>query len=75
MACQLETLLTASTCDIQYCADCGMVHLMMGSMTLRLSKDHFQEFAQDMGKGLSQLKVHTLAPEGFRANNVTTLHS
>lgn len=75
MACQLETLLTAATCDIQYCADCGMIHLMMGSMTLRLTTEHFQEFSQDLNKGVMQLKMSTLSTDGFRPDNVTTLHS
>jgi hypothetical protein len=73
--CRPETLLTAPTCDIQYCADCGMIHLMMGSMTLRLSTDHFQEFAQDLGKGLMKLKARNRSSFNFHDHNVTTLHS
>jgi len=73
--CQPETLLSSPTCDIQYCADCGMIHLMMGSMTLRLTTEHFQEFAQDLGRGLMQLKARDRSSFNFHSSNVTTLHS
>jgi hypothetical protein len=73
--CQPRTLLAASTCDIQYCEECEMIHLMMGSMTLRLSEVHFKELARDLNKGLMQLTARTNLENGFRADNVTTLHS
>ena len=75
MACKLETLLNASTCELRYCRDCNVIHLMMGSITLRLSADHFQELAQDLNKGLAQFKVRKLSPDKSKANNITILHS
>ena len=73
--CQPKTILASSTCDIQYCQECEMIHLIMGSMTLRLSEEHFKEFARDMNKGLTQLAARTNLTNGFRSDNVTTLHS
>ncbi|PCJ31431.1 MAG: hypothetical protein COA90_06110 [Gammaproteobacteria bacterium] len=76
-SCKPETLLKAPTCDIQYCADCDMIHLMMGAMTLRISAEHFQGLAQDMGKGLMKLKAREQAEPGYNFHNstVTKLHS
>ena len=74
-ACRPETLLSTTTCDIQYCADCKMIHLMMGSITLRIPEEHFQELAQDMGRGLIKLKARDRSSFDFNAHNVTTLHS
>jgi hypothetical protein len=73
--CQPETLLRAPTCDIQYCADCGMIHLMMGSMTLRLTTEHFQELAQDLIKGAWKLEKRNHPSSDFHSHNITTLHS
>ncbi|MDC9724607.1 MAG: hypothetical protein PSN44_01635 [Gammaproteobacteria bacterium] len=73
--CQPETILSASTCDIQYCSDCGMIHLIMGAMSLRLSTGHFQELAKDLGKGTALLKARRNSAFNFHNQNVTTLHS
>ncbi len=73
--CKPEILLNASTCEIQYCSDCEMVHLMMGSMTLRIPTDHFKELAKDMGEGLVQLNARNKSSFDFKRHNVTTLHS
>jgi hypothetical protein len=73
--CQPETLLTAPTCDIQYCSDCGMIHLMMGAMTLRVSTGHFLEFSKDLGKGANLLKARRNSAFKYHDQNVTTLHS
>ncbi len=75
MACRLETLLSASSCEIRYCSDCGIVHLIMGSITLRLSAEHFQVFGQDLNKGLAQLRVRTIAPDSRKRNNIVILHN
>jgi hypothetical protein len=71
--CQLDTLYMSSTSDIQYCADCGLIHLTMGPITLRLSEKHYEELSRDVNKGLTQLKSqqHNLNSD----SNVRTLHS
>lgn len=73
--CKPETLLHAPTCEIQYCSDCEMIHLTLGSMTLRIPTEHFKELTQDLGKGLVQLKAHNRSSFDFRNHNVTPLHS
>lgn len=73
--CQPETILDAATCEIQYCSDCEMIHLMMGSMTLRIPTKYFQELAQDLGQGLMHLKAHKRSSFSFSKRNVTKLHS
>ena len=75
MPCKTETLLSASTCEIQYCSDCEMIHLMMGSMTLRIPTEHFKELAKDMGKGLAKLQIQNQGSFDCQKHNVTTLHS
>jgi len=73
--CQLEMLATSASSELQYCADCGLVHLTMGPLTLRLSKKHFSEFARDMNKGLIQLKAKSFSSDSVVKDNVRTLHS
>jgi len=73
--CQPETLLNAATCDIQYCADCEMIHLMMGSITLRIPTENFKELTQDLTKGLVKLKARNSSLFDFSQHNITTLHS
>lgn len=50
--CQPETILSSQTCGVQYCADCQMLHINMGSITLRMNEAHFEAFAIDMNKAM-----------------------
>ncbi|HEC60117.1 hypothetical protein LCGC14_0506980 [marine sediment metagenome] len=74
-ACQTETLLNGSSCDLQYCPDCKMIHLILGSITLHLSETHFQEFASDLGKGVFKLKSRKMPSFDLSNDSVVTLHS
>lgn len=56
-ACQLQTVFESSTVDIQYCQDCQLLHLTMGSITIRMSEHHFSQFAKDISKGLFELSA------------------
>jgi hypothetical protein len=73
--CKPETLLNAPTCEIQYCSECEMIHLMLGSMTLRIPAEHFKELAKDLGKGLVQLQDYKQSSTNFDQRSVYTLHS
>jgi len=73
--CQLDTLYMSSTCDIQHCADCGLIHLTMGPLTLRLSEQHYKELSQDINKGLIQMQSQQISEDTGKKNNVRTLHS
>lgn len=55
-SCQPETILSSKTCDIQYCPECRMIHLSMGPITLRMSEQHFANFAIDVSKGLFTMR-------------------
>ncbi len=74
-ACQTETLLNGSRCDLQYCPDCKMIHLALGSMTLHVSEVHFQELANDLSKGLFKLKSRGTPSQDLFNDSVVTLHS
>lgn len=74
-ACQTETLLNGSSCDLQYCPDCKMVHLALGSITLHLSKVHFQELVNELGKGVFKLKSRDNPLDALVNNSVVSLHS
>lgn len=54
-ACQPRTVFESATVDIQYCPDCELVHLTMGSITMRMTEHHFAQFAQDISKGMFEL--------------------
>lgn len=54
--CQPETILSSQTCDVQFCAECQMLHLNMGSITLRMSEEHFAAFAIDMSKAMFHMR-------------------
>ena len=75
MQCQIETLLNAPTCEIQYCSDCEMIHLMIGSMTLRFPTEHFKALTQDLGQGLMQLNARNRPSFDFCGHKITPLHS
>lgn len=51
-ACRPETVFESDTVDIQHCPDCQMIHLTMGSITIRMTEQHFSQYAQDVSKGL-----------------------
>ena len=51
-SCRPQTIHESATVDIQYCPDCQMLHLTMGSITIRMNEHHFSQFAKDIGRGL-----------------------
>lgn len=54
--CPLETIINAETCDIQFCPECGLLHINLGSITLRMSEGQFAAFAMDISKGLFAMR-------------------
>lgn len=72
--CQLETLLSSKTCDIQVCKCCGVFHLTMGPLSLRLNEAHFTDLVQDMGVALAQFNQSEKAKFN-PTSNVRKLHS
>lgn len=46
--CTHRHLVSSDVCRIRYCADCGVVHLALGAMTLHLTSDQFAQFAQSL---------------------------
>lgn len=54
--CPLETIINADTCDIQLCPECEMLHINLGSITLRMSEAQFAAFAMDISKALFTLR-------------------
>lgn len=73
--CQTETLLNGTSCDLQYCPDCKMIHLILGSITLHLSEMHFQEFANDLAKGVYKLKSGKMPSQDLFNDTAIRLHS
>jgi hypothetical protein len=74
-SCRPETLLLGSSCDIQYCFDCKMLHLNVGSLTLRLSKKQYTELLGDMNQAATNLRHREMNDSLGQHSNVTTLHS
>lgn len=56
-ACRTQTVFESATVDIQHCPDCQMLHLTMGSITIRMSEHHFSQFAKDISKGLFEFSA------------------
>lgn len=54
-ACRPQTIFESPTVDIQYCQYCELIHLTMGSITIRMTEQHFTQYAQDITKGLFEL--------------------
>lgn len=73
--CQLNTLYMSETSEIEYCADCGLIHLTMGPITLRLSEKHYEEFSRDVNKGLIRLSSLRRSVNAKAKSHVRTLHS
>lgn len=65
-SCRLQTIFESSTVDIQHCPDCQMIHLTMGSITIRMTEHHFSEFAKDISRGLFEFSNHSLSQPGIR---------
>ena len=55
-SCQPEQVFSSNTCDIQFCPDCQMVHLNMGAITLRMTEQHFANYAIDISKALFHMR-------------------
>lgn len=73
--CQTQTLLAGTSCDLQYCPDCKIIHLAMGPITLQLSEVQFQALATDLRKGVFNLKSNDTSTPEFFNGTVVTLHS
>jgi hypothetical protein len=73
--CELVTLVKSATSHIQFCADCGEVHLTMGPISLRLSRDHYQRLSSDIAKGLYRLEMPDVSLEMLHDQSAKTLHS
>jgi len=74
-SCQPQTLHLGTSCDMQYCFDCKMMHLNIGAMTLRLSRSQFQELMGDLSQGAANLRHRELGLTSLGGANVTPLHS
>ena len=72
--CQPEVLLNTDACEILYCSDCDMIYLSMGSMTLRISTEHYQALSQDLSRGLRRLQNRNKSTAQTYSDNVTPLH-
>ncbi|WP_438970271.1 hypothetical protein [Methylophaga sp.] len=65
-SCHPTTVYESATVDIQYCSDCQMIHLTMGSITIRMTEHHFSQYAQDISKGLFEFNAGALDQAGLR---------
>lgn len=74
-SCQLETLAQSKTSTIQFCPECEEIHLIMGPISLRLSKDHYQRFANDIARGLQSLNSVNLSADVFNLLDTSRFHS
>ncbi|MTI63351.1 hypothetical protein [Methylophaga sp.] len=65
-SCRPQTVFESSTVDIQHCPDCQMIHLTMGSITIRMTEHHFSEFAKDISRGLFEFNTDSVSQPGLR---------
>lgn len=73
--CQTEALFSGDSCDLQYCPDCKMIHMILGAVTLHLSEVNFQQFARDLEKGVYKLKSRELPSHDLFDDTIIKLHS
>lgn len=73
--CQLHNLVRTQNTEIQYCDDCGLVHLTVGPLTLRFDENQFKTLSRDISKGLIQLHSQRLSSRKSRRGSVQKLHS
>lgn len=74
-SCQLKTLAQSKTTTIQFCPDCEEIHLTMGPISLRFSKDHYQRFAADIAQGMQSLNSVNLSSDVFAQLDTNHFHS
>ncbi|MCX4187421.1 hypothetical protein [Methylophaga sp. OBS4] len=65
-ACRPQTVYESASVDIQHCPDCQMIHLTMGSITIRMTEHHFTQFAQDISKGLFEFSASRASQPSLR---------
>jgi hypothetical protein len=77
--CHPQTLISTRTSDVQFCEDCGMYHLNMGPLTLRLNQEYFTDLANDLSMAIAQQKLLTKTKSSTKiqqtGSNVRKLHS
>lgn len=66
--CLYEELVSGRICRVKYCADCGVVHLILGAMTLNLSSDQFEQLAQSLQQA-SQRKREIDSPPAVESRS------
>ena len=71
-ACKTQQLASSQMCEIEHCADCGLIHLSFGPVTLRFSLEQYKQLTHDMSRGLFQLKMEENLSVGMPAGK---LHS
>jgi hypothetical protein len=59
-SCDLKNLVSSDISDVQYCDDCGLFHISMGPMSIRLSKAHYLAFVRDLNLARNQLRDEEL---------------
>jgi len=55
--CRPEVIFESDTVDIQHCPDCQLIHLTMGSITIRMTDHHFWQFAKDISRGVFEFNA------------------
>lgn len=73
--CQLDLLTQSKTTTIQFCPDCQEVHIALGPISLRLSRDHYQRFAADIAKAHYQLTLPRVSGDMLHEQTDIKLHS
>ncbi len=74
-SCDVVDLVSSKTSQIKYCEECQEVHLIMGPISLRLSADHFQQLANDLGNAVAELQLSTSTEDPFQMLDPKVFHS
>lgn len=74
-ACQLDELAKSTTTTIQFCPDCQEIHISLGPISLRLTRDHYKRFSKDIAKANYQLELSDVSIEMLHEQQYTKLHS
>lgn len=55
-SCQTNLLISGEACEVQFCQDCGTIHLSLGPLTLRLREHHFEEITHNLRLAMYELQ-------------------
>lgn len=70
--CQLILVVETRACEVWLCKDCGIVHLGIGPVSLRLKLTHFLKTVETLQKAVNEIRTNS--GKALSVSRVKRLH-